>query len=58
MSKAEALAAVNAEGSLQTLRRSPAWDKAFEAYNAAHPGDRKSQKCGSCWRAVQKWLQG
>jgi len=57
MSKSEALSAVNAEGSLDTLRRSPAWDKAFQAYNEAHPHDKKNQKCGHCWRTVQKWLK-
>lgn len=56
MSKSEALAAVTAEGSLNRLQRSPAWDKAFQAYNESH-GEKLNQKCGSCFRKVQKWLQ-
>ena len=56
MTKSEAISAINAEGSMNTLRRSPAWEKAFQAYNEAH-GERLNNKCGSCFRKVQKWLQ-
>lgn len=57
MSKSEALAAVTAEGSINRLKRTPAWEKAFEAYNQAHPSDKKNMKCGHCFRTVAKWLQ-
>lgn len=55
-SKQEAISAINAEGSMNTLRRSPAWEKAFQAYNEAHPNDRKQMGCGHCYRVVHKWL--
>lgn len=57
MSKAECLAAVTAEGSIGKFSRTPAWEKAFEAYNAA-TGDNKRPACGSCFKAVLRWMQG
>lgn len=58
MTKQEALHAVTAEGSINRLARSPAWEKAFAAYNLAHPQDQKNMKCGHCFRTVLKWIQG
>lgn len=56
MSKAECLAAVTAEGSIGKFSRTPAWEKAFSAYNAA-TGENKRPSCGSCFRAVLSWLK-
>lgn len=58
MTKAEALAAVTNEGSIGTFSRTPAWEKAFNAYNEAHPHDKKSMSCGHCFRTVLKWMRG
>lgn len=57
MTKQEALEAVKAEGSLGRTGRTPAWEKAFKAYNEAHPNDQLNGKCGSCYRKVAKWMQ-
>ena len=54
--KQEALQAVTNEGSLNRAGRSPAWDKAFEAYNQAH-NEKLNARCGSCFRKVKKWLE-
>lgn len=57
MTKQEALQAVTAEGSIGKFSRTPAWEKAFAAYNAA-TGDNKRPSCGSCFRSVLRWMQG
>lgn len=57
MSKAEALQAVTNEGSIGKFGRSPAWEKAFEAYNAAN-NEKLRPSCGSCFRKVLRWMKG
>lgn len=57
MTKSEALEAVKAEGSIGRFSRTPAWEKAFEAYNKAN-NDNKRPSCGSCFRAVLAWMRG
>lgn len=57
MDKTAILAALTASGEINTFRSTPNWQKAFELYNATHPGSHKSQNCGSCYRDVKNWLQ-
>lgn len=57
MSKAEALQAVTNEGSIGKFSRTPAWEAAFNAFNAAH-GKNLRPSCGSCFREVLRWMQG
>jgi hypothetical protein len=57
MTKQEALQAVTSEGSIGKFSRTPAWEKAFEAYNKAN-NDNKRPSCGSCFRAVLAWMRG
>lgn len=56
MTNREALQAVTAEGSIGKFSRTPAWEKAFAAYNAA-TGEDKRPSCGSCFRAVIAWMK-
>lgn len=57
MTNKEALAAVTAEGSIGKFSRTPAWEKAFNAFNAAH-GKNLRPSCGSCFREVLRWMNG
>lgn len=57
MTKSEALQAVTAEGSIGKFSRTPAWEKAFNAYNAAN-GKSLRPSCGICFREVLRWMNG
>lgn len=57
MTKAEALAAVTNEGSIGKFSRTPAWEKAFEAYNQVN-NEKLRPSCGSCFRKVLSWMRG
>lgn len=56
MTKAEALSELNSSGSIKVQRRSPAWVKAFDLYNASNI-PRLNMSCGGCYRKVLAWLQ-
>lgn len=56
MTKAEALAALNASGEIGRFSRTPTWEKAFELYNQA-TGQNLQPSCGSCFRTVTAWLK-
>lgn len=57
MEKAQILAELTANGQVSSFRSTPSWQKAFDAYNAAHPSNRKRMGCGSCYRDVLAWLK-
>jgi hypothetical protein len=57
MTKQEILAELTKSGEILNFRRTPTWEKAFEAYNKANPNDRKNPSCGHCFRAVSAWLK-
>jgi hypothetical protein len=57
MDKATILAELTKSGEITVFRRSPMWEKAFDAYNLVHPNDKKSPSCGHCFRAVSAWLK-
>lgn len=57
MTNKEALQAVTAEGSIGKFSRTPAWEKAFNAFNAA-TGKNLRPSCGSCFQEVLRWMNG
>lgn len=59
MSKQEIYAALIADHSLETNRRSPTWERAFDLFNQApeNKGNRVSMSCGSCFSQVRNWLK-
>jgi hypothetical protein len=56
MQKTEILAALTASGEVNTFRRTPMWEKAFELHNKT-TGKHKNANCGTCFRDVLAWLR-
>lgn len=59
MSKQEVYAALVANGSFDTNRRTPEWNRAFDLFNQApeNKGNKVSMSCGSCYSQVRNWLK-
>lgn len=57
MTKNELLAELKKAGQLDTSRRTPLWQQAFDLYNATFPQAKKSPSCGGCFNTVRRWLQ-
>ncbi len=57
MTKQEVLEELKSTGNINSHRRTPTWEKAFDLYNAAHPNNKRKIGCGTCFNDVKKWLQ-
>lgn len=57
MTKAEVLQALQSSGEIGRFAHTQTWDKAFKLFNEANPNDKKSPRCGTCYKHVLRWLQ-